>query len=166
MKQGPAVRPTISHPRATRSPFAGIALSPLADLRAAAREVSPESKNIYTPKRTIPLPASCSQLVFAYNEERLLAGLENGRILVFDARALFREGPNEAAPLADHFTRAGPPRQVTPNPSTDAGLAELVAIVTHDGFALILDVTKGMQGGWQSEEGQPRISAGACISYS
>ncbi|KAF7967280.1 hypothetical protein HWV62_34989 [Athelia sp. TMB] len=131
--------------------------SPLADLRAALSAATPDNaETVFAPKRSLSFaPATPNILAFASAETRLVVGLVQGPVLVFDTARLFSSGSDEIPPLHSFpSTSSSPPRQILPNPGE---IPDLVAILRDDGGSTgtqlveIIDVQKlESVGGWRS----------------
>jgi len=95
--------------------------SPLSDLREAFIQPSdPATEELaFTPKRTVEIPdATPCLLALARNDTRLVIGLTNGAIAVFDTNALFTAGFDGVFPLHT-FPCNSPvaPKLILPNPA-------------------------------------------------
>lgn len=84
---------------------------------------------------------------FACSDSRLLVSQDNGSILVYDTSQLFTEGTNEVHPSTSTHIQAGYIQQIVPNPGTEPGLNDLVAIVSN-GKVQLLNLDLEPQGGW------------------
>ncbi|KAJ7650651.1 hypothetical protein FB45DRAFT_819946 [Roridomyces roridus] len=119
----------------------GLIISKLGDLRQAFNDKEP-----FQPQRTLP----CTPIVlaFACNDTRLLAGTEQGQILVFDTAQLFASSSAQVEPIQVFQESSSPPVQILPNPSNEPDLAQLVAIVRSDGTVQMLDMQMQSKGAW------------------
>lgn len=129
----------------------------MADLRAAFSNATPEhAETAFSPQRTLSLaPATPNIITFAKDDTRLVIGLIQGPVIVFDTARLFTPGTDEIAPLHSFSsTTSSAPRQILPNPGD---LPNLVLVLREsDGnpssqLVEILDVQKMESvGGWRS----------------
>jgi nucleoporin NUP159 len=131
--------------------------SPLPDLRLALSNATPENaEKVFTPQRTLSIaPATPNIIVFASADTRLVVGLIQGPVLVFDTTSLFTAGLNEISPLHSFpSTTFSAPRQILSNPGD---MPDLVAVL-RDGnskpgsqLVEIVDVRRlESVGGWRS----------------
>ncbi|KAJ7039548.1 hypothetical protein C8F04DRAFT_1392249 [Mycena alexandri] len=120
----------------------GLIVSPLSELRDALKNGNEE---VFTPKRT--LTCNPVAIAFACNDTRLLAGTEQGHILVFDSAQL-RSSSAEANPIQVFQGSSSPASQILPNPSNENELAQLVAIVRVDGTVQMLNMQMESKGAW------------------
>ncbi|KII89617.1 hypothetical protein PLICRDRAFT_557766 [Plicaturopsis crispa FD-325 SS-3] len=124
--------------------------SPLADLRAAYNTTSPPNDEIpFTPQRTLSISSAIPNiLALASSDTRLLVGLLQGQVAVFDTAQLFTPGHGEIQPLHS-FQGSAPPRQIVPNPGD---MPDLVAVLREqDASVEVLDVRKNeLIAGWRS----------------
>ncbi|KAK7032888.1 hypothetical protein R3P38DRAFT_2919513 [Favolaschia claudopus] len=121
---------------------AGLIISPLSELRDA---FNTSSDTVFAPKRTLPYnPVS---IAFACNDTRLLAGTGTGEILVFDVAQLSSSSA-QVDPIQVLQGSSSPASQILPNPSNEAELAQLVAIVRVDGMVQMLDIQMNPKGAW------------------
>jgi nucleoporin NUP159 len=129
----------------------------LADLRLAFSNATPENaENVFAPHRTLSFaPATPNIITFASADTRLVVGLTQGPVLVFDTARLFTQGSDEITPLHSFpSTTSSAPRQILPNPGD---MPDLVAVLrdgnSHPGSQLveIVDVQRLESiGGWRS----------------
>lgn len=108
------------------------------------------------PQRSLSFaPATPNIIAFASADTRLIVGLTQGPILVFDAARFFSAGSDEIPSLHSFSsTTSSPPRQILPNPDD---MPDLIAVL-RDGngspgvqLVEILDVQKlECIGGWRS----------------
>ncbi|KAJ7722726.1 hypothetical protein DFH07DRAFT_932330 [Mycena maculata] len=120
----------------------GLIVSRLSELREA---FSGGSDAVFTPQRT--LPCNPVSIAFACNDTRLLAGTEQGQILVFDAAQLFSSSA-QVDPIQVFQGSSSPAMQILPNPSTENELAQLVAIVRVDGTVQMFNMQMESKGAW------------------
>ncbi|KIM84780.1 hypothetical protein PILCRDRAFT_817577 [Piloderma croceum F 1598] len=131
--------------------------SPLADLRLAFSNATPENaENVFAPHRTLSFaPATPNIITFASADTRLVVGLTQGPVLVFDTARLFTQGSDEITPLHSFpSTTSSAPREILPNPGD---MPDLVAVL-RDGngqpgsqLVEIVDVQRLESiGGWRS----------------
>ncbi|KAH9178382.1 hypothetical protein EDB89DRAFT_2239616 [Lactarius sanguifluus] len=110
----------------------GLALvsSPLADLRSQLSSQDVNSDNIFQPQRTIPFSSvSPNYLVFACNDTRLVVGLTQGLVIVFDASAICSTGTNEVTPLHTSSQPTPTPTAVRQMCANPGDVPELVALL-------------------------------------
>ncbi|KAH8983182.1 hypothetical protein EDB92DRAFT_1891452 [Lactarius akahatsu] len=110
----------------------GLALvsSPLADLRSQLSSQDVNSDNIFQPQRTIAFSSvSPNYLVFACNDTRLVVGLTQGPVIVFDASAICSTGTNEVTPLHTFLPTTPTPTAVRQMYANPGDVPELVALL-------------------------------------
>ncbi|KAH9029881.1 hypothetical protein EDB85DRAFT_1965294 [Lactarius pseudohatsudake] len=110
----------------------GLALvsSPLADLRSQLSSQDVNSDNTFHPQRTIPFSSvSPNYLVFACNDTRLVVGLTQGLVIVFDASAICSTGTNEVTPLHTFLPTTPTPTAVRQMYANPGDIPDLVAIL-------------------------------------
>ncbi|KIK81178.1 hypothetical protein PAXRUDRAFT_833034 [Paxillus rubicundulus Ve08.2h10] len=145
-------------------------LSPLPDLRSAFASASADDDGPYQPKRRIPINGTTPMfLTFACNDTRVLLGLADGFILVYDSDQLISSGGGLVSPT--HSFTASPSTvllSIQPNPGD---IPELVAILrdcTNSPGSLaveLLDVQKFVSsGGWMA--GKSPSTTPTSISWS
>lgn len=145
--------------------------SPLAELRLAFSNATPDdAEQVFTPQRAFPFaPATPNIIALASADTRLVVGLTQGPVLVFDTARLFTPGSDEIAPLHSFpSTTSSAPRQILPNPGD---MPALVAVLRdgdgHPGRQLveIVDVEKlESVGGWRSGN-SPDATPTSCKSF-
>jgi nucleoporin NUP159 len=152
--------------------LADLIFSPLVDLRLAFSNATPENaEKVFTPQRTLSFaPATPNIIAFASADTRLVVGLTQGPVLVFDTARLLTLGSDEIAPLHSFpSTTSSAPRQILPNPGD---MPDLVAIL-RDGngqpgsqLVEIVDV-QGLDsvGGWRSGNSSDATPT-SCKSFS
>jgi nucleoporin NUP159 len=124
----------------------------LEDLRSAFAVAKEGAGDLFSPKRILPVASAKVNIVaFASNDTRLVVGLENGSISIYDTTLLFTPGTGEVPPLKVMQAQSSPLRQIVPNPSTDANLGDLLAIV-GDGKVVLLNTQLELQGGWTASD--------------
>ena len=134
--------------------------SSLEHLRSAFNAAKEEDQDIFTPKRTLPLAFGKVNIVtFAYHDTRLLVGLEQGAVAIYDTAALFTPGSGDVQPLRITQLQSGPLRQIVPNPGKEQNFSSLVAVV-GDGKAVLLDMLLESQGGWTASDSLTQPVAG------
>ena len=136
----------------------GIICSPLKDLQDAL-ESDDETKPTFSPKRTVALPAQPIILAFSPSESRLVLGLLDGSICFFATSQLFSTS-GDVSPVQVLSHSSSPPRQIVANPSNDADLQDMFAIVRADGNVEIVDNGFQLQGGWTARELDAVVVAG------
>ena len=110
------------------NPISALVSSPLADLRSQLSTQDANSDNTFQPQRSIPFSSvTPNYLVFACNDTRLVVGLTQGPVIVFDASSICSIGNNEVTPLHS-FPPTTPTavRQMYANPGD---IPELVALL-------------------------------------
>ncbi|KAF5326909.1 hypothetical protein D9619_004355 [Psilocybe cf. subviscida] len=128
-----------------------LVFSTLEDLRSAINQAKGDSDVLLNPKRTVPIPSRANIVKFACSDTRLLVGQDNGSILLFDTAQLFTEGGPDVHPLTStHFQRTYL-RYIVPNPGTEPGLSDLVAIVAN-GKVQLVNGELEPQGGWAATD--------------
>ncbi|KAF8207210.1 hypothetical protein K438DRAFT_1931247 [Mycena galopus ATCC 62051] len=120
----------------------GLIISPLSELREAFKS---GTDSVFTPKRT--LQCNPVSVAFACNDTRLLAGTENGQILVFDTAQLSSSSA-QVDPIQVFQGSSSPASQILPNPSNENDLAQFVAIVRVDGTVQMLNMQMESKGAW------------------
>lgn len=148
--------------------------SPLADLRAAFNDATPDTaEDVFKPQRTLLFaPATPNMICFASLDSRMVVGLTQGPVLVYDTARLFSPGSDEVAPLHSFpSTTSSAPRQILPNPGD---IPDLVAILRDNNgnsssqLVEILDVQKLESiGGWRggnSPDATPTSRMSRCTS--
>jgi len=134
--------------------------STLEDLRSAFPGAKEDNEDLFNPKRTLPPLQSTPNIVtFAFGDSRMFVGLEDGHVLVYDTSALFSSGTDKIGPLASTQIQRPALRQIIPNPGTEPGLSDLVAIVGHEKVHLF-NVQLEPQGGWEATDISSRPVAG------
>ncbi|KAF8150734.1 hypothetical protein B0H34DRAFT_801662 [Crassisporium funariophilum] len=126
-------------------------LSTLEDLRSAFVAAENGSDELFVPKRILPLPGKCNMVAFASADTRLLVGLEQGTIAVYDTAVLFTSGSDETQPMKTTQIQSRAFRQIAPNPGTEQNLGDLVAVVA-DGKVQLLNMQLEPQGGWVASD--------------
>ncbi|KAI9449464.1 hypothetical protein F5148DRAFT_1340758 [Russula earlei] len=77
-----------------------LAASPLMDLCSHLSSLDVKSDNAFKPQRKIPFSSvSPNYLLFSLNDTRLVVGLIQGPVIVFDASAICSPGDNQVTPL-------------------------------------------------------------------
>ena len=89
----------------------------------------------------------------------MFVGLEDGHVLVYDTSALFSPGTNGVEPLTSTQIQRPALRQIVPNPGTEPGLSDLVAVVGHEKVHLF-NMQLESQGGWAATDMSSRPVAG------
>ncbi|KAH9057852.1 hypothetical protein EDB87DRAFT_1792581 [Lactarius vividus] len=110
----------------------GLALvsSPLADLRSQLSSQDANSDNIFQPQRTIPFSSvTPNYLIFACNDTRLIVGLTQGQVIVFDSSAICSTGTNEVTPLHTFLPTTPTPTAVRQMYANPGDIPELVALL-------------------------------------
>jgi nucleoporin NUP159 len=90
-------------------------------------------------------------IAFATKDTRLVVGLENGSVAIYDTALLFTPGTGEVPPLKTMQVQSSPLRQILPNPSMEQSLSDLLAVVGH-GKVLLLNMQLEPQGGWAASD--------------
>ncbi|KAF8969236.1 hypothetical protein BDZ97DRAFT_1796720 [Flammula alnicola] len=125
--------------------------STLKDLRSAFSSAKEDPESLFTPKRTVSIPSKANIVKFACRDTRLLVGQDNGSMLVYDTSSLFTEGTEDVHPLTSTHIQTTYLRQIVPNPGTEPGLSELVAVVAN-GKVQLLNIQLEPQGGWAATD--------------
>ena len=166
------VRPCLLYVSSFDTSLAALIFSPLPHLRLALSNATPENaEKVFTPQRTLSIaPATPNIIVFASADTRLVVGLIQGPVLVFDTASLFTSGSNEISPLHSFpSTTSSAPRQILSNPGD---MPDLVAVL-RDGngkpgsqLVEIVDVRRlESAGGWRSGN-SPDATPTSCESLS
>lgn len=125
--------------------------STLEDLRLAFTVAKEDTEALFSPKRILPITlANVNIVAFASSDTRLVVGLENGSVAIYDTALLFTAGTDEVSPLKVIQLQSSL-RQILPNPGTDPNLSDLLAIV-GDGKVLLLNMDLETQGGWSASD--------------
>ncbi|RXW21719.1 hypothetical protein EST38_g4114 [Candolleomyces aberdarensis] len=129
-----------------------IALSPLDDLRSSSKAATEGSDNNFVFKRTISLPQGKPNIItFANQDSRLIVGLEQGLVLVYNAESLFAPGQDQVQPTHTRQLQSSALKQIAPNPGTEPNLVDRVAVVGND-FVQIFNMQLEPQGGWSASD--------------
>ncbi|EMD33399.1 hypothetical protein CERSUDRAFT_118001 [Gelatoporia subvermispora B] len=130
----------------------GIVFAPLSALRTAFVSASADnSDTVFHGRRTLQLPAAPMSVQFACNETRVVVGLVQGAILVYDLQAILAKGTAEPSPIHT-FSGSTPIREIIPNPGD---IPELVAVLREttnsDDLAIeVLDINSSrLAAGWK-----------------
>ena len=83
-------------------------------------------------------------------------------MLAYDTSVLFSSGTNGVGPLTSTQIQRPALRQIVPNPGTEPGLSDLVAIVGEEKVHLY-NMQLESQGGWAAADTSSRPVAGAYI---
>ncbi|PPQ64136.1 hypothetical protein CVT24_008766 [Panaeolus cyanescens] len=137
--------------RITNNSQCQLILSPLSDLRAACIDAKPDVTTLFTPKRLVPLPAKPNIITFAESDSRLIVAFEQGSIAVYDTAVLCSPGEGDVQPLYNNQVQTSPFRQILPNPGSEPGLSDLVAVV-GDGKVHLWNTRLESQGGWAASD--------------
>lgn len=142
-------------------PHTDIILSPLKDLRDSISSASEDDKGLFFPQRDLSLGVGLPTTVaFALNDTRLVVGVDNGSIYVYDTAKLFSSGSDSISPLRTHSPQAGALRQIAPNPGTEPDLVDTVAVVRSDGVVQLMNTMLESLGGWSSADSNASPVAG------
>ena len=126
--------------------------STLEDLRSAFATAKEGSENLFSARRILPIiSANVNLIAFASNDTRLVVGLGDGSVVVYDTALLFSTGEGDVSPIKTTQMQSSPLRQILPNPSTDPSLCDLLAIV-GDGKVVLLNMQLEPQGGWAASD--------------
>ncbi|KAF8907368.1 hypothetical protein CPB84DRAFT_1822580 [Gymnopilus junonius] len=128
-----------------------IVLSPLEDLRSAFTTAKADNETPFNAKRSLSIPTKANIIRFACADSRFLVGLEDGSIVVYDTSAILTPGTNDIQPLNRIQIQSSPLRQIVPNPGSEPGLNDLVAVV-GDGNVHLLNKGLESQGGWVASD--------------
>lgn len=126
--------------------FDSIQFSPLSDLRLAFNSTNSQ----FSPSRSLPLTlgATPTHIAFACADARLIVAFDAGQLAIYDTSVLFSPGSGNIQPLHVLETHSGPFRQIAPNPGTESGIADSLAVVRADGCVQLLNTNLESQGGW------------------
>ncbi|KDR78946.1 hypothetical protein GALMADRAFT_1281525 [Galerina marginata CBS 339.88] len=139
-----------------------LVFSPLDDLRSAFASAKEDDETLFTPKRVQSIPTKANIVKFACGDTRLLVGLEDGSVVVYDTSSLFTPGTNDVQPLGRFQVQSMPIRQILPNPGTEPGLSDIFAVV-GDGKVQLLNMRLESQGGWAATDLMTQPIAGECL---
>ncbi|KAF9453481.1 hypothetical protein P691DRAFT_719639 [Macrolepiota fuliginosa MF-IS2] len=89
-------------------------------------------------------------LAFARNDTRLIVGVDNGSIYVYDTAELFSSGSDTVNPLRSYNEQPGALRQIAPNPGMEPDLADMFAVVRSDGVVHLMNTMLESLGGWST----------------
>lgn len=126
--------------------------STLEDLRSAFTVAKEGNENLFSPKRSLPVTsANVNIIAFGSNDTRLVVGLEDGSLAIYDTAPLFTPGTGGVSPLKAMQIQSSPLRQILPNPGTDPNSSDIFAIV-GDGRVLLFNMQLEPQGGWVASD--------------
>ncbi|KXN91659.1 hypothetical protein AN958_12511 [Leucoagaricus sp. SymC.cos] len=91
-------------------------------------------------------------LAFTRNDTRLVVGVDNGSIYVYDTAALFSSGSDPMQPLSACDPQVGALRQIAPNPGVEPDLVDLIAVVRSDGSVQLMNTMLESLGGWAAKD--------------
>jgi nucleoporin NUP159 len=139
-----------------------IVFSPLNDLRLAFN--SPNT--LFSPKRSLSLATGASPTFVAYAsaDTKLVVAFDAGQLAVYDTSALFTPGSEIIHPLHSSDTHAGPFRQIAPNPGSEPGIIDTLAVVRGDGCVQLFNTNLESQGGWAGSDIDSTPVAGSSLS--
>ncbi|KAF9046803.1 hypothetical protein BDZ89DRAFT_1033594 [Hymenopellis radicata] len=120
-------------------------MSPLKDLLSTLEADDKTKPPTFQCQRTLNMPHQPNIVAFANHESQLAVSLLNGDTYFYATDQLFSSG--DAPPL--QIIPGGPVRQLIPNPSNEAGLSDLLAIVRNDGRVHLINSQFQPQGGWE-----------------
>lgn len=83
---------------------------------------------------------------------------------MYDTATLFSPGSENVTPLNAVDAQSGPIVQILPNPGTEAGLIEMVAVVRGNGSVQLVNMQLESQGGWVGSDAESAPVAGVWIS--
>ena len=109
-------------------------------------------------------PSRVNIVRFACGESRLLVAQDNGSILVYDTSDLFSGDSKEVRPLTSAHIQSTYLHQIVPNPGTETGLSDLVAVVS-DGKVQLLNIALEPQGGWVASDLMSQPISGKLALY-
>lgn len=136
--------------------------SPLEELRLASEAAKTDDETLFNPKRTVSIPTRANIVAFACGDTKLLVGLTDGSVVVYDTSSLFTAGTNDVQPLGRNQIQTSSLRQVLPNPGKEPGLNDLVAVV-GDGKVELFNMQLESQGGWVASDLMTQPIAGKII---
>ncbi|KAF9048549.1 hypothetical protein BJ165DRAFT_1460486 [Panaeolus papilionaceus] len=128
-----------------------LALSPLEELRSASIDATSNTSALFSPKRLVPLPAKPNIVTFAESDSRLIVAFEQGSVAVYDSATLCSPGSGDVQPLYNNQAQNSPFRQILPNPGSEPGLSDLVAVV-GDAKVHLWNTRLESQGGWAASD--------------
>ncbi|OCH90355.1 hypothetical protein OBBRIDRAFT_755181 [Obba rivulosa] len=145
----------------------GVVFASLSALRSAFVSASADtSDTVFQGRRTLQLPGAPVSVQFASNETRVVVGLVQGAVLIYDLQAILAEGAQNPSPIHT-FSGSTAIREILPNPGD---IPELVAVLREasnpDQLAIeVLDVQNlRLAGGWT--RGQLPNQTPASLSWS
>jgi nucleoporin NUP159 len=99
-------------------------------LRSQLSSQDVKTDNTFQPQRSIPFSdVTPNYLVFACNDTRLVVGLTQGPVIVFDASAICSTGTNEVTPLHTFLPTTTTPTAVRQMYANPGDIPELVALL-------------------------------------
>ncbi len=99
-------------------------------MRSQLSSQDANSDNTFQPQRTIPFSSvTPNYLIFARNDTRLVVGLTQGPVIVFDASAICSTGTNEITPLHTFLPTTPTPTAVRQMYANPGDIPELVALL-------------------------------------
>jgi len=99
-------------------------------LRSQLSSQDANSDNTFQPRRSIPFSSvTPNYLVFACNDTRLVVGLTQGPVIVFDASAICSTGTNDVTPLHTFLPTTPTPTAVRQMYENPGDIPELVALL-------------------------------------
>jgi len=116
----------------------GLIVSPLFELRDAFSSSSSNDEVVFTPRRTEALPSMPNIITFTSSGLRLIVGLTNGPMLIYDTQPLtgFSDAPRPLHTFPSPTSSAA--RDILPNPG---GHPDLIAVLyDNDGSAGVQSV--------------------------
>ena len=138
-----------------------LSFSPLHDLRLAFN--SPTTP--FSPKRSLSLSATPTFIAYASADTKLVVAFDAGQLAVYDTSALFTPGSELIQPLHFFESHSGPFRQIAPNPGTEPGIVDTLAVVRADGCVQLFNTNLQPQGGWAPSDFDSTPVAGTCSFF-
>lgn len=141
--------------------YSELFLSPLNDLRSSSKSAKEGNDNEFAFQRTIALPQGKPNIItFAYQDSRLVVGLEEGLVLVYNAESLFTPGQEQVQPAHTRQLQSSALQQIAANPGTEPNLVDRFAVVGND-FVQLFDSQLEPHGGWSASDPSTIPAAGA-----
>jgi nucleoporin NUP159 len=138
-----------------------IIFSTLEELRTAVKNASEDDKGFFFPQRDLSLDLGLpTMLAFGHNDARLVVGVDNGSIYVYNTANLFSPGSDFVKPLRTFDPQVAALRQIAANPSTEPDFIDTIAVVRSDGSVQLMNTMLEPLGGWSSGDSNVGSVAG------
>lgn len=122
-------------------------------MRNSFKNASEDEKGLFFPQRDLSLDIGLPTiLAFAHNDTRLIVGVDNGSIYVYDTAKLFSSGSDPISPLRTYNEQPGALRQIAPNPGMELELVDVFAVVRSDGVVHLMNTMLESLGGWSTTD--------------